>query len=180
MRRFCVIVLSLCALLFVAPVAAQVYRCDGADGKVIYADRPCGTAAEEIVVDPAPSPSGRGRVVLNPDPSLEQRRMEREASLRRRQANARREMERQRELRALENAYRQEAARGNVVPGMTASQVVSAWGRPDTISRSDSTRGSRERWVYRRAPRGREGPTDVYLHDDRVVSLRQRGMATRR
>ncbi|HKJ16144.1 MAG TPA: DUF4124 domain-containing protein [Xanthomonadales bacterium] len=50
LKGFCTFLIVALLIATIPDVAAQVYRCETASG-VVYADFPCGEAAEEIVVD---------------------------------------------------------------------------------------------------------------------------------
>lgn len=170
MSRIFLFSMLLVSCLGTLEAAGTAYRCQGEWGEVVFADRPCGSSPEAFELRQAPALDPWDRRSLE---KAEEARRRRDAALRQRQEQARRAMAERRAAREQENRLRREAARGNVLPGMTAGQVTHAWGRPDRVSRNANPDQDRERWWYRQSGRGREGRATVRFRDGRVVSLRR-------
>ena len=102
--------------------SAQIFRCDGPSGPV-FSQSPCAPTAERIVVDEAIKPAeSRAAYDSSIAPGLELLEQDR-----------------------LDRA----AARGQVMAGMTQTQVRRALGEPLRINNSYGSGGRRDQWVYR-------------------------------
>jgi hypothetical protein len=56
----------------------------------------------------------------------------------------------------LSTAYKRAISHGNVLPGMTESDVRASIGEPDEIGTTDTDHGSREQWYYKTGSPGKE------------------------
>jgi len=68
-------------------------------------------------------------------------------------------------------AVKKAIARGDVLPGMTESDVRASIGEPDQIGTTDTDHGSREQWLYKTGPPGKEN----LLFDDGTLTGWQPG-----
>ena len=66
-------------------------------------------------------------------------------------------------------AAREAVEAGYVRLGMTAEQVLAAWGQPRDRNRTTSSHGTSEQWVYRSV--NRPGAQYVYLENGVVTTL---------
>jgi TonB family protein len=66
-------------------------------------------------------------------------------------------------------AYRQTILSHHIAVGMSADDVVASWGRPDSMHKSISRRGTHEEWIYTGVLlMGVKGTTYVYFDNGRV------------
>lgn len=127
------------AALMLAPMAAQaVNKCE-IDGRTVYQSAPCPAGANAAPIQGSVSPmaGGTGGSAVQPQGAslIDQRvaRERREAEQHRRAANrAHEEQQRQEELN------RQARRSGIVAEGMTESQAVRMYGRPDSTNMTQS------------------------------------------
>lgn len=156
--------------LLLAPALAhgQVYRCDGDNGVVVFSEHPCGDHAEEIMITPPTVTRS-----LSPDERRRARDPGQSDALRARQRRGQQEQAATLAEQERRNRLVRAIARREVIAGMRPIHVEQAWGRPDTVHRSNDAVGSRERWVYDNR-RGRQGPSRVEFLDGRVVFARTR------
>lgn len=141
-----VYLIFLLGLIFSIEVNAQVYRCEGVDGKMAFQSKPCAGAASEKVEIHIPL-----NVELDsqhePEQSndffeeLRQERREREARAIQRSNEIRAERERQ-------ERYQRLIRENKVAIGMSPEQVRRSWGSPCNINRTISAHGNTEQWVY--------------------------------
>jgi len=135
MKRAAALVLCAAAA---SPVLA-VNKCILVDGKVIYQDAPCATAAKP---GEAVNLSGAGEANLASQGAQQARRDVEKAARAERVALA--------------------IARGQVFVGMGADEVVMSWGHPTRVNVSVGSYGRHEQWVY---DRGRFRSQFVYLQN---------------
>lgn len=66
------------------------------------------------------------------------------------------------------NGVTMESEYGKIYIGMTPTQVINTWGKPNKINETVSQYGNREQWVYRRADHRAQY---VYFEDGLVTSI---------
>lgn len=125
---------------------AQVYRCEGSDGRMAFQSIPCAGAVSEKVEIHIPLNSQTTTPSTSSDQSeyfeeRRQERLEREAKLIERSNDIRAERERQ-------ERYQRLIREKKVAIGMSPDQVRRSWGSPCNINRTISAHGNTEQWVY--------------------------------
>lgn len=148
--------------------SAQVYRCEGADGRAAFQSRPCAGAASEKVEIHVPLGVDIDNQQIHDDASqyFEERRaerLEREARAIERSNQLREEREKQERFRLL-------MMRNQIAPGMTKDQVRRSWGAPCRTNRTIREYGSSDQWVY---CRNNARNDYVYFRDGEVTSISQ-------
>lgn len=132
-------------LVVAAGASAEIYKCKGSNGKLVFSDRKCATDAEGVDVrgefeaaseEAAQSGLRRGEQEMLSDYYKRRERLRKAAAER-----AERAQQRMRFNRAIED--------GKIMVGMTEEDVLEAWGRPTKVNTSLNASGRREQWVYR-------------------------------
>lgn len=131
-------------LALAMPVSAEVFKCQGGDGKVQFSDRPCGglAEAEEQRIE-VQAPNIGGSFAPSAEYQRRQAQDDREQEIR----AVERDLERLDELasqlpckRFSSTALRTLVIRNQVVVGMPKSEAARAWGAP--------TRVNGRQWAY--------------------------------
>ena len=149
---------------------AEVYRCDQ-DGKLQYSDKPCVAGQVPVVVQQPNS--------LHADPGDKAlaKQHDRDAAVARKaRAAAQAESDKAYAARKKsEKQIREGQVRGEVVVGMTTSQVGTILGEPTSVRQSQSQKGSSESWTFKN---GAESQT-VTFKDGKVTSISRRHGSTK-
>lgn len=169
-----ILIMPVAAVLLLATtsVVAQVYTCTVGDRKV-YQSTPCtaGDRPVKLYVPPAPDYVPQHGSNDHVRQYLEQGRSNRRHAddvLERRALDARNSRLEKKQAEAEKLRIQRAVVDNQVVIGMTAENVLDAWGRPDRINTSTYQQGvAREQWVYK----DRSGKRSyVYLENGIVVS----------
>ena len=147
------------------PAEAAIYRCQQ-DGQLQFSDRPCAAGAQPAQLPPA--------TVVMPEPGVADLAKEHERRTqqyrRARDAEDGELQQRRQQQRADETRIRAARQRGDVVQGMTATEVHQLLGKPAQVStHSDAVNGDTEVWHYRD---GKRSGATVSLRDGLVVQVR--------
>ncbi|MEJ1422240.1 MAG: DUF4124 domain-containing protein [Candidatus Sedimenticola sp. (ex Thyasira tokunagai)] len=162
MRRMAFILCGAMAFTIASAQAGSIKKWTDADGNVHFGDVPAaGTNTEEVKVKVIESNPNNSRGMLTGSSVSTSRRVSRPI-------HSSTQPESEGRGYADELRYRNAAAKGKVIKGMTAKEAKRAMGTPDRINRNSGSGGTREQWVYER----KDGSRD-YIHlNDGVVGGR--------
>ncbi|MFN3881915.1 MAG: DUF4124 domain-containing protein [Nitrincola lacisaponensis] len=139
---------TLMILTLSATLQAQVYRCEGPDGRAQFQSIPCNDRPSEkveIFVPPAPASNVAPRATeAVGESAIELRRRERAEE----DARLRARSQEITEQRIRQERFNDLIRDKKIAVGMNKEQVRRSWGNPCRINRTTSTSGSREQWVY--------------------------------
>jgi hypothetical protein len=134
-----------CAAL-ASPSAWAVFKCQGADGAVVFQDAPCPADGKKMDISATPS-------------------ADREIASRQREAQEAEKRISDGVARLLEQRA---VAQTPLTIGMTSEQVRAAWGQPSKVNVSVNSHIRSEQWVYRRGPRLTQY---AYIENGRLRSI---------
>lgn len=136
-------------------VAAQVYKCTDAQGRVNLTDQPCGVREGAVLLSAQPQTGAPHMDTAEERHAFEQKMLERADK-------------REAALSAERMRFYNRRSHAGVRIGMSSQDVYSLpdWGYPDDKNTTQTARGNREQWIYSADPNDEFERMYLYFDND--------------